>query len=87
MLRISEAPADGKAILRLEGQVSGPWVQELRAVAEGWLGRGYRLCLDLEGVSFADATGVTLLRDLLVREVSVRGASPFVAELLGGAKR
>jgi len=86
MLRISEAPADGKATLRLEGQVAGPWVQELRSVAEGWLGRGYRLSLDVTGVSFADETGVTLLRDLRVRDVSVCGASPFVAELLG-AKR
>ena len=83
MLRISEAEADGKATLKLEGRVAGPWVQELQSAAENWLTRGFALSLDVSGVTFADTGGVTLLRQLRLRAVKVCGASPFVTGLLG----
>ena len=84
MLRIHESPADGLATLRLEGRIAGPWVDELRRVTDGWRERGYRVSLDLAGVSYADRPGVSLLRDLQVRDVGLEAASPFVAALLDG---
>ena len=46
-------------LLRLESQVTGPWVEELRRVCAETLGNhghdGNHLVLDLAGVSFLDA--------------------------------
>jgi anti-anti-sigma regulatory factor len=89
MLRISrEAPADGKKelVLRLEGQVKGAWVEELRRVCDETVGEGgssdARLVLDLADVMFVDANGVALLRLLSNRHVLLTHCSPFVAEQL-----
>lgn len=87
MLRISEAAGDPKVTLKVEGRLAGPWVQELRTIVEVWRGRKRPLCVDIAGVSFADGEGVRLLNDLRVNEVTVYGASRFVAELLGGDRR
>ena len=74
--------------LRLEGQVTGPWVAELRRVCTDVLGNnGHRenhLVLDLAGVSFLDADGIALFRELAGRRVSFTNSSPFIAEQLKG---
>ena len=89
MLRISHdtTPDDNEAVLfRLEGQVSGPWIQELRRVCNETLGdnggAGQRLVLDLADVSFIDADGVALFRELTARHVKVTNSSLFVTEQL-----
>ena len=88
MLRISRvATADGKEVLlRLEGQVTGPWVEELRRVCDEAAGdnghRAHRLVLDLGDVLFVDANGVALFRGLTARRVVLTHCSPFVAEQL-----
>jgi hypothetical protein len=83
MLRISVIDSSDKAArLRLEGRLVGPWVGELRKSCESLLSRGGRLTLDLEGVSFIDREGITLLRSLNGIQVNLANASPFVAELL-----
>jgi hypothetical protein len=89
MLRISEANEDGTAdnTLRLEGHVTGPWVDELRRVCVAKLGvNGHHasLVLDLTGVAFLDADAVALFRDLARRDVVFVNASPFIAEQLRG---
>lgn len=86
MLRISETQAERKTTLKLEGRIAGAWVQELQSAAERWLARGFAVSLDLSGVTFADTGGVSLLRDLRLRAVDVRGASAFVTGLLGEYK-
>ena len=72
--------------LRLEGQVTGPWVEELRRTCDQMLEKtghhGNRLVLDLAEVSFIDADGVALFRELTARRVLVTNCSPFVAEQL-----
>lgn len=72
--------------LRLEGQVAGPWVEELRRVCNeltGMSGAAARpLVLDLTNVSFVDANGVALFRELTTRLVSLTNCSVFVAEQL-----
>ena len=88
MLKISDTATteEQPVFLRLEGQVRGPWVEELRRVCDQVLGnnghRGNRLVLDLAEVSFIDGDGVSLFRELTTRRVLVKNCSPFVAEQL-----
>ena len=83
MLRISLVEALDQAVtLRLEGQVRGPWVDELRRSCEELLAKGSALHLDLTDVSFVDRDGVALCRRLRDRNVGILHCSPFVAEQL-----
>ena len=83
MLRIShDASPNGKIVLWLEGQVSGPWVEELRRSCEQALAMGSDLILDLTDVSFIDRDGVALCDNLKSRDVMFLHCSPFVAEQL-----
>jgi ABC-type transporter Mla MlaB component len=85
VLRISVIEAPDKAVtIRLEGQVRGPWVEELRRSCEQLLARGSRLRLDLNDVSFVDMDGVALCHGLRDRNVAILHCSPFVAEQLKG---
>lgn len=83
MLRIESHTANGSQEgLRLDGQIAGPWVDELRAACADAMRRGrVPLRLDLRGVTFIDAAGLTLLRDLS-DHVVVTHASLFAAEQL-----
>jgi anti-anti-sigma regulatory factor len=84
MLRILQATArGGPVVLRLEGQVRGRWVDELRRLSSEILQKpASRLELDLAEVSFLDADGVELLRELSSRHVSLNNCSLFVAQQL-----
>lgn len=87
MLRISSLEVPGERVtLRLEGQVVGPWVEELRRVCERVLNQGGRLSLDLRNVSFFDREGLLLCRRLVEQQVSLENPSAFVAEQLKGAR-
>jgi len=77
---VTEPEGDG-AILRLEGQIIGPWVDELQRACERLLGASC-LTLDLSNVSFVERRGVELLRSLGTRGVPLLHCSPFVAEQL-----
>ena len=88
MLRIERVRlAGGADSLRVEGKVAGPWVEELRQMAETCLATSPRLVLDLSGTVFVDKEGVRLLRRLKGSLVEIRGSSCFVTELLDGGKR
>ena len=96
MLRISRATTEGQTteghlelqLLRLEGRVTGPWVEELRRVVAETIGKngrtGHHLVLDLVDVSFLDADGIALFRELAARRVSFTNSSAFIAEQLKG---
>jgi hypothetical protein len=89
MLRISEViqGAHEARTFRLEGNVTGPWVTELRRVClEALESNGHRcsLVLDLTGLAFLDVDGVALFRDLTVHRVTFINPSPFIAEQLRG---
>jgi anti-anti-sigma regulatory factor len=83
VLKITRIARAGAApILKLEGYLLGPWVDEVRqACAEPAAGAG-RTCLDLAAVTFVDAAGAELLRDLIRQGTEVAACSSFVAELL-----
>lgn len=69
--------------LRVEGRLMGRWVEELRRTCDlHALSDGIRLTLDLADVSFADAAGIELLKELRIRLVTLLGPSSLVAEQL-----
>lgn len=69
--------------LRVEGRLTGRWVEELRRTCDlHSLGDGIRLSLDLADVSFADAAGIALLKELRIRSVTLLIPSSLVAEQL-----
>ena len=83
MLRISEADrTTERVVLRLEGDVMGPWVAEMRRACEQVLSEGRRLTLDLGEVSFVEREAVQVLRELMCREVQLINCSPFISEQL-----
>jgi hypothetical protein len=84
MLRIDRIETiPGATTLTLEGQVIGPWVDELRRSCERVLAvTGTTLTLDVAGVSFVALDGVRLFGRLRDRGVAVVNSSPFVAEQL-----
>jgi anti-anti-sigma regulatory factor len=75
-----ESTDDG-VVLRLEGQIVGPWVDELQRTCEQLLAAG-SIVLDLSHVSFVEWRGADLLRSLDRRGVPLLCCSPFVAEQL-----
>jgi ABC-type transporter Mla MlaB component len=83
MLRISEAGSSNDGIiLRLEGEVIGPWISELQKVCEQTLASGHRLALDLCDVSFIDRNALSLFQELMRRRVRLINCSPFLVEQL-----
>jgi ABC-type transporter Mla MlaB component len=83
MLKIVVGERVGERItLQLEGQVVGPWVEELRRTCEPLLVSGHALTLDLSAVSFVDREGVALCRGLNRRRAVLENCSPFVREQL-----
>jgi ABC-type transporter Mla MlaB component len=67
---------------QLEGNLVGPWVEELRKLSDEALSLQKNVSLDLERVWFVDSRGVTLLRDLARRQVSQLNCSQFVSQQL-----
>jgi anti-anti-sigma regulatory factor len=67
MLRITEITDGGPGVLlKLEGKLRGPWVEELsRVCSELSRGEPRAIRLDLSAVTFLDEVGVRLLRALM----------------------
>jgi ABC-type transporter Mla MlaB component len=87
MMRISVVQSSDQTVtLRVEGEVKGRWVGELSRACEEALSRDVRLSLDLAGVSFIDVDGISLLRDLMDRQVVFTNPCPFIAEQIGSPK-
>jgi len=83
MLRITEETLNGEAArIRLEGQVVGPYVTEVRKSCEELLKAGRPLALDMTDVSFVDRNGIALLRELSGRRVLLVNCSAFLTEQL-----
>ena len=87
MLKISCTDSgDGdRLLLRLEGDVRGEWVDELRRACNTPVENGdarRQLVLDLRDVLFIDARGVLLFQELDARSAEFINCSAFVAEQL-----
>ena len=81
MLKITRLSHRGRGLtIKLEGEILGAWVD---AVREACATRGRRpRRLDLAAVTYVDAAGVELLRDLMAEGVEISACSSFVGELL-----
>jgi hypothetical protein len=82
MLKIMALESGNRALLRLEGRVIGPWVDELRRSCEQALEGGAPLTLDVAEVAFVERDGIHLLRRLIDRGVAVVNCPAFVIEQL-----
>ena len=88
MLRITCTDSRDRdcVLLRLEGDVRGQWVDELRRACDEAVRRRHRatrqLILDLRDVLFIDARGIVLFQELKARSAQFTNCSPFVAEQL-----
>lgn len=84
MLKITvEDGLPGSSLLRLEGNLAGLWVAELRRLCEPVLTGKTPLILDCADVSFIDDKGMLLAQFLLGQGASFINCSPYVAERLG----
>jgi len=81
-ITVVESSAEGVR-LRVEGRLIGRWVEELRRTCDlHAINGGIQLILDLADVSFADAEGIKLLKELRIRWVTLFNPSSLVAEQL-----
>jgi ABC-type transporter Mla MlaB component len=83
MIRTRDRTKD-RVTLVLEGEVLGPWVDELRRACDRALASHSAVTLDLGAVGFIDRAGLGLVRELERRQVRVTNCSPFVVEQLRG---
>jgi hypothetical protein len=84
MLRITVVESSRIAVtLRVEGRITGPWVEELRTacIVPNFSG-DVQLSLELSDIAFADPGGIALLRELRSRGVCLIRTTPFLAEQL-----
>lgn len=84
MLRVTVVESSRSAVtLRVEGRMTGSFVEELRRACDvHTISDVVQLSLDLADVSFADAAGIVLLKELHSRGVGFLRTSPFMAEQL-----
>ena len=84
MLRITVVESSKIAVtLRVEGRITGPWVEELRTACNmHTFADEVQLSLELSKVSFADAAGIALLKELRSRGADLIRPTTFVAEQL-----
>jgi hypothetical protein len=81
VLRITQLETAAGNVLRVEGRLAGPWVDELRHAQDRHRARS----LDLRGLQMADRDGLLLLRRLAVDGVELHHLSGYLAALLAEA--
>ena len=81
MLRITVVDSSNSVVrLRVEGRLTGGSIEELRQACDlHALHEGKRLIIDLADVSFADAHGIEILKNLERHRVSLLNLAPFLA--------
>ena len=84
MLRITTIAAKGSPVLKLEGKLSGPWVDELQnSWTEAAAGRRRKaIKIDMRGVSYVDHRGRSLLQHMEREGASLVECSDFIRQLL-----
>jgi hypothetical protein len=82
VLRITTSQNNDLLELRVEGEPTESTTHELEQLSRSYLGVECRLVLRLAGATFADRTGVELLRNLQKQGVMLTECSGFLSELL-----
>ena len=81
MLRITKKESSESILLKLEGGIKGPWVDELEKTWSA-LAEGTPVRVDLSGVSFVDERGRDLLLRIQEKGGILDGASAFLTSML-----
>src|ERR1700694_1436647 len=86
VLRVTSLEMNGSSVLKLEGKVSGPWVDELQhcwsGVAQQKERTAVKVKVDLRGVSYLDNRGRDLLLHMEREGAALVEGSDFVRQLL-----
>jgi ABC-type transporter Mla MlaB component len=85
VLRVTTITGKDSRVLKLEGKLSGPWVDELQncwkeAVAEG--PRRSAVKIDMRGVSYVDHSGRSLLLHMEREGAALTECSDFIRQIL-----
>jgi anti-anti-sigma factor len=81
LLRISSDRANDEVILRLEGEVTQPWTDELERMVTALFAEDKRVVLEMSAVRFIDAHAVDILHKWS-NSVVLSNCTPFLRELL-----
>jgi RNA polymerase sigma-70 factor (ECF subfamily) len=84
VLRITASQNNDLVELRVEGELTESTTHELEQLSRIYLGAECKVVLRLAGATFADRTGVELLRNLQKKGVMLTERSGFFSELLQG---
>ena len=82
MLRITVDDRADQISLRLEGDLSGPWVSELEDSWRTARAAGRRLSVDLTEVHYVDTAGRYLLALIGIHDTDLLGAGAEMTDLL-----
>jgi hypothetical protein len=84
VLRITIQRTSDVVLLKLEGSVKGPWVDELRKawLASAKMADGQPMSIDLGAVSFVDARGRDLLLRMQREGLALKSTSGFLRQVL-----
>ncbi len=82
-IRVTTAVAETFTVIRIEGQLTSSRVPDVRAAFES---ASPPLWLDLSGLRSADTDGIRALLSLSKAGAQLRGASPYIYQLLLEAK-
>ena len=83
MLRLSRTGgAHPTQTIKLEGKLFRPWVDEVRKACVSGTDPACPTSLDLSALTFVDAAGAELLRELIGQGIEIVACSSYVAELL-----
>jgi len=81
MLKVTKvASSNSEITLRLDGRVTGQWVELLRESTDSVLEEGMLLTLDFENICFIDCEGIVLIKSLIGRGARQVNAPLFIAE-------
>ena len=78
-IRVTTETEETLTTIRLEGQLTSSSVPDVRAACEPV---DTPLRLDLSGLRSADRDGIRALRSLLEKGAELRGANPYISQLL-----
>lgn len=89
MLRITLHDSARELRIKLEGKLSGPWVEELRQCwgTASSTTAGRATSLDLSDVDFVDGEGQSLLSEMHNQGVRLNAATPLMQALMDGIVR
>ena len=83
MLRITTMKKNGSPVqLKLEGKIMAEWASLLEQECRTHIARRQHVVLDMAGVTYLDGRGITMLRSLPDRYISLMNHSDFIKELL-----